>query len=52
VTRRAGIGSIVVGAWLARIGLQHLEQKVSHRALARRVAVAVLMCVAIWLFKG
>ena len=46
-----GIISIVAGAWLARSGMEHLEQKVSRWVLIRRVGAAVLMCVAIWLFK-
>jgi drug/metabolite transporter (DMT)-like permease len=46
-----GIISIFIGAYLARIGMEHLEQKVSRWVLLRRVAAAILMCVAIWLFK-
>lgn len=46
-----GIISVIVGAGLARMGLDQVERKVSHKVLARRIAAAVLMCVAIWLFK-
>ena len=46
-----GIISVLIGAYLARLGLERLEQRITARTLARRVAAAVLMCVAIWLFR-
>ena len=46
-----GIISIVIGVYLAKLGMEHLEQRVSRIVLLRRVGAAVLMCVAIWLFK-
>lgn len=47
-----GIISIIGGAWLAKLGMEHLEKRVSTWVLIRRIASAILMCVAIWLFKG
>ena len=47
-----GIISIVAGAYLAKLGMEHLEKRVSPWILIRRIASAILMCVAIWLFKG
>ena len=47
-----GIISVVLGACLARLGHIHIEQRVSRGVLGRRVAAAVLMCGAIWLFAS
>ena len=46
-----GIISIVLGAGLARLGLEHLEQKVSRPVLRQRIGAAILMCAAVWLFQ-
>ncbi len=47
-----GIISIVIGAWLARMGLEHIEQKAPKKVLALRIVAAILMCAAIWMFQA
>lgn len=45
-----GIFSILIGGVLAKIGLEHIEQKTSRTVFTRRLAAAVLMCLAIILY--
>jgi hypothetical protein len=45
-----GIVSVIIGAGLARMGLAHLEQRVSRFVFVRRLGAAALMVFAIWLF--
>jgi drug/metabolite transporter (DMT)-like permease len=45
-----GIFSIVIGAVLAKMGLEHIEQKTTRAVFTRRLAAAVLMCLAIILY--
>lgn len=45
-----GIFSILAGVWLASMGWLHLEQPTRRWVLVRRLAAAVLMVAAIWLF--
>jgi len=45
-----GLFSILLGAWIGRLGHLHVEQPVARGALARRLLGAALMCLAIWLY--
>ncbi|MBI1374057.1 MAG: EamA family transporter [Phycisphaera sp.] len=45
-----GVFSIILGACLARLGMVHLEQKVSTPILVRRAAAAVMMIIAIGVY--
>ena len=45
-----GIMSVIMGAGLAWAGYVHLEQRVSHFVLWRRLLASILMVCAIWLF--
>jgi drug/metabolite transporter (DMT)-like permease len=45
-----GIFSIVIGAGLAKMGWEHIEQRTSRRVFIRRLAAAVVMCIAILLY--
>jgi drug/metabolite transporter (DMT)-like permease len=45
-----GVFSILIGAGLAKMGMEHLEQKTSRAVFVRRLAAAVLMCLAILLY--
>jgi uncharacterized membrane protein len=45
-----GIFSIVIGAILAKMGYEHLEQKTSRSIFLRRLGAAMLMCLAIFLY--
>lgn len=45
-----GIFSIVLGALLAKMGHEHIEQKTTRAVFARRLAAGVLMCLAIILY--
>ncbi|NQT92320.1 MAG: DMT family transporter [Lentisphaerae bacterium] len=47
-----GILSILLGAYIARIGWVHLEQRVTRRVLVQRLAAAALMLLAIYLFQS
>ena len=46
-----GILSIVLGAGLARLGVEHLEERVPRAVLLQRIGAALLMCIAVWLFQ-
>ena len=46
-----GIISILIGYLVAAAGHQHLEQKVAHGVLARRIAAAALLSLAIALLS-
>jgi drug/metabolite transporter (DMT)-like permease len=45
-----GIFSILIGVVLAKMGLEHIEQKTTRTVFTRRLAAAVLMCLAIILY--
>jgi drug/metabolite transporter (DMT)-like permease len=45
-----GIFSIVIGAGLAKIGWEHIESRTSRIVFIRRLAAAVVMCIAILLY--
>ena len=47
-----GILSVLLGAALAKLGVADLEVRASRRAVAGRLAAAVMMTLAIWLFKA
>jgi drug/metabolite transporter (DMT)-like permease len=46
-----GIMSVVIGAALAHLGWIHIEERTSRIVLLRRLAAAVLMTLAIWLYQ-
>lgn len=47
-----GIMSVVIGATLAHLGWVHIEERTSRIVLLRRLAAAILMTLAIWLYQN
>lgn len=47
-----GIFSIIAGAWIAKLGHEHIEARIPRSLFWQRIAAAAMVIVAIWLYQA